>query len=64
MYSFPLGELHGCLERYRSDYRVQSFPCLGQFFWLAFALPALLLLRSHDCHRGFWVYILLHSYAR
>lgn len=34
---FPLFEFHRCVERYRGDYKVQSFSCLGQFLALAFA---------------------------
>jgi hypothetical protein len=34
---FPLSEFHRCVERYRGDYKVQSFSCLDQFLALAFA---------------------------
>jgi hypothetical protein len=34
---FPLLEFHRCVERYRGDYKVQSFSCLDQFLALAFA---------------------------
>ena len=34
---FPLFEFHRCVERYRGDYKVQSFSCLDQFLALAFA---------------------------
>jgi hypothetical protein len=34
---FPLPEFRRCVERYRGDYKVQSFSCLDQFFTLAFA---------------------------
>jgi len=34
---FPLPEFRRCVERYRGDYKVQSFFCLDQFFTLAFA---------------------------
>ena len=34
---FPLVEFHRCVERYRGDYKVQSFSCLDQFLALAFA---------------------------
>lgn len=33
----PLSEFHRCVERYRGDYKVQSFSCLDQFLALAFA---------------------------
>jgi Domain of unknown function (DUF4372) len=33
----PLAEFRRCVERYRSDYKVQSFSCLDQFLGLAFA---------------------------
>jgi len=33
----PLAEFHRCVERYRGDYKVQSFSCLDQFLSLAFA---------------------------
>jgi hypothetical protein len=33
----PLPEFRRCVERYRGDYRVQSFSCLDQFLSLAFA---------------------------
>jgi hypothetical protein len=33
----PLAEFHRCVERYRGDYKVQSFSCLDQFLCLAFA---------------------------
>ena len=33
----PLVEFRACVERYRGDYRVQSFSCLDQFLTLAFA---------------------------
>ncbi|MGO9230278.1 MAG: IS4 family transposase [Bryobacteraceae bacterium] len=33
----PLAEFRRCVERYRGDYRVQSFSCLDQFLSLAFA---------------------------
>ena len=34
---FPLKEFRGCVDRYRGDYKVQSFSCLDQFLTLAFA---------------------------
>jgi len=34
---FPLPEFRRCVERYRGDYKVQSFSCLDQFLSLAFA---------------------------
>lgn len=34
---FPLFEFHRGVERYRGDYKVQSFSCLDQFLALAFA---------------------------
>jgi hypothetical protein len=34
---FPLQEFRRCVERYRGDYKVQSFSCLDQFLTLAFA---------------------------
>jgi hypothetical protein len=34
---FPLPEFRRCVERYRGDYKVQSFSCLDQFLCLAFA---------------------------
>jgi hypothetical protein len=34
---FPLREFRCCVERYRGDYKVQSFSCLDQFLALAFA---------------------------
>lgn len=33
----PLPEFRRCVERYRGDYKVQSFSCLDQFLCLAFA---------------------------
>ena len=33
----PLAEFRRCVERYRGDYKVQSFSCLDQFLCLAFA---------------------------
>src|SRR5438132_631264 len=33
----PLPEFRRCVERYRGDYKVQSFFCLDQFLCLAFA---------------------------
>ena len=33
----PLPEFHRCVERYRGDYKVQSFSCGDQFLCLAFA---------------------------
>ena len=33
----PLQEFRRCVERYRGDYKIQSFSCLDQFFCLAFA---------------------------
>ncbi len=33
----PLVEFRRCVERYRGDYKVQSFSCLDQFLCLAFA---------------------------
>lgn len=33
----PLSEFRYCVERYRGDYKVQSFSCLDQFLCLAFA---------------------------
>ena len=33
----PLSEFHRCVERYRGDYKVQSFSCWDQFLCLAFA---------------------------
>ena len=33
----PLHEFHKCVERYRGEYKVQSFSCLDQFFCMAFA---------------------------
>ena len=33
----PLAEFHRCVDRYRGDYKVQSFSCLDQFLCLAFA---------------------------
>jgi transposase len=33
----PLPEFHRCVERYRGDYKVQSFSCWDQFLCLAFA---------------------------
>src|SRR5216683_6651664 len=34
----PLAEFRRCVERYRGDYKVQSFSCWDQFLCLAFAL--------------------------
>ena len=34
---FPLAEFHRCVERYRGNYKVQTFSCLDQFLSLAFA---------------------------
>lgn len=34
---FPLPEFRRCVERYRGEYKVQSFSCLDQFLCLAFA---------------------------
>lgn len=34
---FPFPEFRRCVERYRGDYKVQSFSCLDQFLCLAFA---------------------------
>ena len=34
---FPLPEFRRCVERYRGDYKVQSFSCFDQFLALAFA---------------------------
>jgi len=33
----PLADFHRCVDRYRGDYKVQSFSCLDQFLCLAFA---------------------------
>src|SRR5260370_20347975 len=33
----PLPEFRKCVERYRGEYKVQSFSCLDQFLCLAFA---------------------------
>jgi len=33
----PWSEFHRCVERYRGDYKVQSFSCWDQFLCLAFA---------------------------
>ncbi len=33
----PLAEFRRCVERYRGDYKVQTFSCLDQFLCLAFA---------------------------
>src|SRR6266852_915430 len=33
----PLPEFRKCVERYRGEYKVQSFSCLAQFLCLAFA---------------------------
>lgn len=33
----PLSEFRKCVERYRGEYKVQSFSCLDQFLCLAFA---------------------------
>ena len=33
----PLADFRRCVERYRGDYKVQSFSCLDQFLCLAFA---------------------------
>ena len=33
----PLAEFHRCVDRYRGDYKVQSFSCLDQFLCSAFA---------------------------
>ena len=33
----PLTEFRRCVERYRGDYKVQSFSCWDQFLCLAFA---------------------------
>ena len=33
----PLMEFRRCVERYRGDYKVQSFSCWDQFLCLAFA---------------------------
>jgi len=33
----PLAEFRRCVDRYRGDYKVQSFSCLDQFLCLAFA---------------------------
>jgi uncharacterized protein DUF4372 len=33
----PLAEFRRCVERYRDDYKVQSFSCWDQFLCLAFA---------------------------
>jgi hypothetical protein len=34
---FPLPEFRRCVERYRGEYKIQSFSCLDQFLALAFA---------------------------
>jgi transposase len=34
---FPLAEFRRCVERYRGEYKVQTFSCLDQFLALAFA---------------------------
>jgi hypothetical protein len=34
---FPLSEFRRCVDRYRGEYKVQSFSCLDQFLTLAFA---------------------------
>jgi hypothetical protein len=34
---FPLSEFRRCVDRYRGEYKVQSFSCLDQFLALAFA---------------------------
>jgi IS4 transposase len=34
---FPLAEFQRCVERYRGNYKVQTFSCLDQFLSLAFA---------------------------
>ena len=33
----PLADFRRCVERYRGEYKVQSFSCLDQFLCLAFA---------------------------
>ena len=33
----PLPEFRRCVERYRGDYKVQSFSCLDQFLCMTFA---------------------------
>ena len=33
----PMAEFRRCVERYRGDYKIQSFSCLDQFLCLAFA---------------------------
>jgi hypothetical protein len=33
----PLRDFHGCVARYRGQYKVQKFSCLDQFFCMAFA---------------------------
>jgi Domain of unknown function (DUF4372) len=33
----PLAEFRRCVDRYRGDYKVQSFSCLDQYLCLAFA---------------------------
>lgn len=37
MEPLPLPELHQCVQRYRGNYKVQSFSCLDQFLCMAFA---------------------------
>jgi Domain of unknown function (DUF4372) len=32
----PLPEFRRCVERYRGDYKIQSFSCWDKFLWLAF----------------------------
>src|SRR6202049_5289774 len=34
---FPLTDFRRCVERYRGDYKVQSFSCWDQFLCLSFA---------------------------
>ena len=36
MDSLPLSEFRKCVQRYRGDYKVQSFSCLDQFLAMAF----------------------------
>lgn len=33
----PIYEFHKCVERYRGNYKVQSFSCLDQFLTMSFA---------------------------
>ncbi len=32
----PLQEFRKCVKRYRGDYKIKNFSCLGQFLCMAF----------------------------